>query len=187
MPTQRKHIRKTISDDHQFVPEWEGAIEGYAFSYCRRWLPMLAPVYDMEDLKQEAYIVYLICARHYAHKVDNAAWFMSLYQTSIKNHLAKLLHKKKMQPEASLTLEDIPYGDIISDTENLGLLLKQIDTAPKEVKAVITAIAQMPPTKRGENVSQSDTFSNRELCELIGRPSKGINLVSFLTTHLKLD
>ena len=76
-----------------FIPRWTGPIEGYTINLVRRYYPQLAAEHEFEDLLQEAYIKYLICVRTYKGRVDNGAWFMSLYKRALTNHLPSLLHR----------------------------------------------------------------------------------------------
>lgn len=78
----------------KYVPRFAGAIQGHAVNTAWRFHRMLWRDHDMDDLLQEAYLVFLKCKRKYGPRpiarpgtvVDNPAWFMSLYSTALHNH-----------------------------------------------------------------------------------------------------
>ena len=74
-----------------FVPRWVGPVQGHAINVARRFYPRLAAHHEFDDLLQESYIVFLRCKRRYGGKIDNAAWFMSLFRTALHNQFLRLI------------------------------------------------------------------------------------------------
>ncbi len=74
-----------------FRPIWPGPIEGHAINTIRHYYQQLHPWHEFDDLLQEAYIVFFKCKRAYSGRVDNAAWFMSLFSHSLRNRLINLI------------------------------------------------------------------------------------------------
>ena len=121
-----------------FIPRWTGPIEGYTINLVRRYYPQLAAEHEFEDLLQEAYIKYLVCARRYKGKVDNGAWFMALYKRALSNHLHSLLLR-----HARYKL--LEYGDGAQLPEpsvngEVAEVLQILTTLPSELAEVMTAV-----------------------------------------------
>lgn len=115
-----------------FVPRWVGPIQGHAINQARRFYPQLAAHFEFEDLLQESYIVFLRCKRRYHGKVDNPAWFMSLFKTALHNQFLKLISSR---PGYNL-IEDYAEDSIrepVGDTENSGFLSHLLSQLPVEI------------------------------------------------------
>ena len=102
-----------------FRPIWPGSIEGHAVNTVRYYYGKLHPWHEFDDLLQEAYIVFIKCSRAYAGKVDNPAWFMSLFSHSLRNRFINLIRHgprynfiedlESLTPEAANDLNDDGY------------------------------------------------------------------------------
>lgn len=75
-----------MSKKIKFVPRWPGPIEGHAVNQIRRMYPGLCAEHEFDDLLQEAYLVFMKCKAAYPN-IDNAAWFMAVFRTSLQNRL----------------------------------------------------------------------------------------------------
>lgn len=76
-----------------FHPQWPGPIEGYSINLIKRYFPRLQAAYEFEDLIQESYIKFLQCQKCYAGKINNPAWFMSLYKRALINQFNTFLER----------------------------------------------------------------------------------------------
>lgn len=70
-------------------PIWEGSLEGWTKNYAAANHWRIIPHYDLEDLYQDGYLIFLICSRKYAH-ITEPKHFASLYRTSFTNYIHDL-------------------------------------------------------------------------------------------------
>ena len=95
--------------------------------------------YTFDDLVQEGYIVYFRCLREYASKVDNRAWFMSLFKTAYTNHLTDLARARIHEPDADV--------DVVLErmsTQEPVELSTLVDILPDELVQVVTTFVEAP-------------------------------------------
>jgi len=111
-----------------YVPEWNGMIEGITRAFCAKNHWHTRAVYDMDDLLQEAWLVYNKCAdrwhRAWATREDNAelvagrkwkpdrAAFVWMYKTALRNRMIDLTNKFLRRKARTATIT----ADLDSDT-----------------------------------------------------------------------
>lgn len=83
----RTRIRLTRRRVSPWRPKWEPEIRGWAFNYIRQNKWRYEHIHDIEDLMQDAHLVFLKVAEAYPRVVE-PRHFMSLYKTSLRNALA---------------------------------------------------------------------------------------------------
>lgn len=71
-----------------YCPRFHGSsFEGRTYNMIKQFFPRLAKEHEFDDLLQEAVLVFLICRERFADsrsgKVDNPAWFMSLFARAL--------------------------------------------------------------------------------------------------------
>lgn len=99
-----------------FAPLWD---EGMA-RFAKRWVAanhhrvrQVCP--EREDSLQECLVVYAKCARLYAGKIDNQAWFMAVYKTALARYWTDLeRHSKRLargDAAACQVAEAAPVGE----------------------------------------------------------------------------
>ena len=114
-----------------FRPQWSGPIQGYTVNTVRAVWPKLCVHSEFEDLLQEGYVVFLICARRYCAPdrprrptlaqarrgwgyCDDPRWFMALYKTALRNRLCDLM--KAVRPynlvDGDSAVFDVPVFDL---------------------------------------------------------------------------
>lgn len=74
----------------QFVPRWPGSINGRAVNLCRQFYSSLAAHYEMEDLLQEAYIVFMRCKGRFQIG-GGPALFMAFFSVALANKLRSMI------------------------------------------------------------------------------------------------
>lgn len=111
-----------------FRPIWPGPIEGHAINTVRYYYGRLNAWHEFDDLLQEAYIVFIKCKRAYGSKVDNPAWFMSLFSNSLRNRFINLI---RHGPRYNF-IEDLEAINIeaTGDLENDGYLRCLLEDLP---------------------------------------------------------
>lgn len=124
----------------KFVPQFQGAVHGHAVNMIRRFYPALQRHHTFEDLLQEAWVVFLKCQRKYGGDVTNAAWFMSLYSTSLNHKLIRLVEFTKRY-----NCVDAEGIEPVSDTENMGFLSVMLQELPQDIKELLRAMC-LPTT-----------------------------------------
>lgn len=132
-----------------YVPEFKGEIEGYVVNSIARQAWRVAPLHDHEDLKQEAFIVFMRCAARYPI-LDEAKHFMALFKVAWANHLNDLSRKASRVRETQVLEADRAIDpaeralDEIGDLDNDGKLRTMIRQAPREILLVLNLFLNAP-------------------------------------------
>lgn len=129
-------------------PAWKGPIEGWTVNFTAKNLWRVAPLYEFEDLIQDAYTVFLRCVRAYP-EVFEPAHFMSLYQRSVMRHVIDLSNcrsaERQVRPPKGELREELreriaqPSKDL--QEVDLNLLLED---APKALQDFAEAFYALP-------------------------------------------
>lgn len=133
-PKRRVHL--------DFYPEWEGSIRGWSLNYLRKNKWRYDPVYELDDLLQDAYLVFLRVLQKYPRVVE-APHFMALYKTSLMN---ELIDKANDNTARRTVLADGVDPNLIVDNMacNLGedgAMTLLLANAPPEIRLVLSAFA----------------------------------------------
>lgn len=146
---RHKLQRRVLDTPSVFEAAWEGAFEGYTAKYINANLWRVARTCDFEDAMQEARIVFLRCARKYADKVDNAAWFMAVYKRSLAGRFADLstndTRYRAVGELCGVDDDGAQYTlDGVGELANEGELRCLINEAPGEVREVLALLLGAP-------------------------------------------
>lgn len=125
-----------------YEPEWTKEIEGCAYNMTRKYWNGLKAWYEWDDLMQEARIAFLRLQRRYRGKVDNPAWFMSLFKVSWQR---RLIHLFRRRPAYSLSADPLP--ELVEPPE-LQDLLELIDSIPMELRIMMADLCRPIPRFR---------------------------------------
>ena len=131
-----------------YHPQWKGsAFEEWTNKFINNNHWRVVHLFsDREDAYQECAVVFAICKDRYRYKVDNPAWFMSLYKIAVINKWNKLSrkdekHRELIDSTAVLTNE---YDDGASDEATApGIQPAEPPTAP-----FVVAINELGPELR---------------------------------------
>ena len=132
-----------------YRPVFEGPIMGYAAGSIQRHLWKVGPLFDRDDMMQEAYLVFLRCASSYP-VLDTPQHFMSLFKTAWSRHiidLAKKHTKTRVIVSANMVDEDDGHEwqrEPVGDLDNAGYLLTMLRQAPAEVRQVLNLFLNAP-------------------------------------------
>ena len=137
--------REKIRERLNFEPEFNGRIAGWTTNYIHKNFWKFCSDYEFEDLVQEAYIKFLQCRDRYV-SVRESKHFMSLYQTSVKNHFSDLA--KKIRTGRQCVVFESEIGDeylvalstLAGHLDNDGPRNILIRQAPEEVRRLISSM-----------------------------------------------
>lgn len=134
--------------DAQYVPRWEGPVEGYATNQVTRALWRVARTHDRDDLMQEARIVFWRCSRAYP-VLDTPEHFMALYKTALRNRVHELANKNTRTPATASNDEWQESGNLAKreqpgDLDNDGYIATLVRQAPREVAMVLSLFLNAP-------------------------------------------
>jgi len=138
---------------------------GWAIKHARKSLWRLAGVADLDDLIQDAHLMFLICAKRYWYVVDDRH-FTALYKTAYTNmvNLAVRSHGPAYKV-------DVQADQSTCDNAHVLTMLAE---APKEVRAVLAASwddnSKWTRRYRKAKIQHRDTTNSR-LRRLIGAPN----------------
>jgi DNA-directed RNA polymerase specialized sigma24 family protein len=122
----------------KYTARWNRAFEGRAINLAKQFYPRLCVDYEIDDLVQEAYIVFLKCKRKYEGTVDNPKWFMSLYNRALTNKLITL-SAKTAQYSFIASTDTLPEVATKYDESFLRVVLQEL---PDEVKDLFKAVCE---------------------------------------------
>jgi len=143
---------------------------------------------EMEDARQEAYVVFLKVKKAYGSKVDNGAWFMSLYKRALANRFNDLSDKN-----TSVSAETLGVIAPDSKTFDKGLLTTMIEEAPEEVKSVLSLFLDAPKELLDlavdvwEQDGKKKIHGNQFLCKMLGYNSSKTDLPRKVKSYFKED
>lgn len=126
-----------------YRPEWNAAFEGWSRNFIRRNHWRVAAILEPEEAVQECALVFARCADRYAGKVDNPAWFMSLFQRAVGNHFNNLALSNERAARAAAAIAELPNPNHIE--WNNGPLLTALGEASEELRQVLVlALVKAP-------------------------------------------
>jgi hypothetical protein len=127
--------------------QFDGSFKGYAVNLCMRSHWRVARIMEVDDLVQEAYLVFHKCSVKYSHVTD-APQFMALYKRALANRITDLsLKNSQLHTERSSSHDgrrDTAPVEAIGELDNDGFLKIMMKQAPAEVKLVLTMILNAP-------------------------------------------
>ncbi len=152
------------------------ATRGWIIATARRNLWRVAPHHDIDDLIQDALLVYVRIQRRYPEATT--AQRLRLFQRSYENHLHNLARQVSKSKAISLDLIETHPPCEFSN------LMYAISEAPDIVRKTIVALAtKQVPKHRVRNDNTRQTTSEL-MCRLIGiEPT--VNVHSQLINYLK--
>lgn len=160
-------------------------MRGWILTTARDNLWRVAAWYDLDDLIQEGYICYAICAKKYPHVEQKH--FMALLKTCFNNRIHDLASAKA---RSIVAVEPIEGADeckfnyyYAHDSENdilFNVLLQQLPAELKQLVKTLLNDGKDIPMQRTANGSRETT--NSYLCRLLGLDSK-VDLVTVFKEH----
>lgn len=129
--------------------EFKGVLEGYVVNHIRRNLWKVANTQTPDDLRQEAYIVYLKVARKYPD-LETPQHYMALFKTAWGRRFLELANadtqSRILTQLVTHTDEDGNETEFepVGDCDNDGALAVKLRQAPREVSAVLNLFLAAP-------------------------------------------
>ena len=102
---------------------------------------------EIDDLMQEAFIVYHKVYSRYASVTDNPAWLMSLFREALRNRLTDLARKwgRRYAVEADeAILNDVAASDSSEPVDSVLELITAVEKAPQELRAALLVLLRCP-------------------------------------------
>lgn len=125
-----------------YIPVFEGEIEGWTVNHLSENLWRVARTKDRDDCMQEAFIVFLRCAKAYPDV--NARHFMALYKTAWTNQFHRFARNDTRMREVEPLNEAPASMEAIGETCNEGELRVMLRQAPREVRMVLNLLLRAP-------------------------------------------
>ncbi|ATI19274.1 hypothetical protein KF4_061 [Vibrio phage vB_VpaS_KF4] len=190
--------RHAKPSEQTWKPKFHGEVEGYVMNWVRNnhW-KVNQQLPDVEDVKQEAYLIFLYVADKYPN-IDNPRWFMDMFKRTFGCRMIdcsrkQIRHKEHFtetdvllsEGEESLSLTEMMVGDL----ETSAIAEKLMEEADGEVKQVLRTLLNMPAevftmveeawTSRGKR----KVLGNQMLCALLGKDPNKTDLVKKVEDH----
>lgn len=190
-------------ETQNFTPSYSSKIEGWTKNYLKSNFWRISRIYQYDDIMQDSYVLFMELKNRYGGTVDNARWFMSLYQRSFINmftdlsnvntneeHTTPISHLGKSYTEEDD--DDLFFDTQLGTEENEGYLEIMLKQAPDEIKTVLNIILNSP-TEMRENLIQAwkahgkkKDFGNEHLCLMAGLDPKKVDIVQSISTYFHL-
>ena len=178
-----------------FIPQYSGALEGWATNYIHKNIWRVPNHIEFEDLLQDAHCYFLVCVERYGY-VTQPAHFMSLFKSCLRNHMTDLSHTSTDEKAISVPIpdvdeffnmiENISWGNLNEGFKNI--LLSQ---APEEIMAAVEAIINKPPIDKNEKRRARKHMPLREttneyLCRVLGKDSSRENITMMVAEYFSV-
>ena len=156
-------------------PVWTDEYTKWSRSFVKsnRW--RCDPMYDTDDLVQEAYFVFDYVAATYPRIID-PGHFMALFKRAMINKMhdrSCRYNRRKGTVEAPISVDIYEtFSGRIGEVTNSGYVAALYAEAPEELKLVMNILAEGsfdPPTKKNRETPVSQTITTR-LCRALGVP-----------------
>lgn len=153
-----------------FVPEWQGPIEGFAVNYMNRNLWRVEPEHDFDDLMQDAYLYFLICCQSYPN-VSEAKHFMALFRVCLFNHMCYLSSTRSKRREYfAYDIDEAGVDKFAGRTKvqeecEIRLLMEE---APQAVQALLESLEGMDKPMKFKKSKGIRETTNEFLCRIVG-------------------
>lgn len=154
------HIRIPI------LPEWPGPWERWARAFCTKNGWRVARVLGgEEDCLAECASLWVECRARYGSKVDNAAWFMRMYQLMVTSRFNDLSVKDfrmrswsvdqgESLPEAPTQAEEAWALKVGSASREAKAILDVLQNVPAELLRVLLPNPRLPAGRMLEQVAR---------------------------------
>jgi hypothetical protein len=126
----------------EFEPVWEGSVRAWTINYLRKNKWRYDPILELDDLLQDAYLVFMRVAEKYPRVVE-APHFMALYKTALLNELIDAANENTArrgamcdEADANALVEKMTCN--LSEDGAMTLLLA---SAPPEVRLFLSVFA----------------------------------------------
>lgn len=166
----RKHGRNTIV----FTPKWNREYEGWTRKYLRAHRWRVEWMYDIDDLLQEAYLVFMHVSDVYPRVVDPPAFF-ALYRRAITNKIndKSCYRTRRDHIQASLPADtaDFLIGRIEGDAGNAGHVAALLSGMTADMQAALHHLItpKKSEVKSRKRLEPRENLSMR-LCREMGLP-----------------
>ena len=170
--------------------EWSGVFEGWARAYVyKNYWKVQEQLTSHEDALAECALIFTRCLRKYEYTVDNAAWFMSLFQRTVANEFTD--HARRASNKRATIVYARDDDDVLSrenahsPDSNLGYLAALSGSASCELRTVLGLIARAPSEMLDILLEASDLSAlNRKWLRLAGIKECEIDVVAELRNLL---
>lgn len=147
--------------------EWSGTPRAWSVKYLSRRVWATQPLYDLDDLIQEAWTVWNTCVQHYPN-VSDPGHFMTLYMRSVHNLYCTLARRRMDRRERNGVEESIFLAAITIDScmDEMERRL-HISEAPELVKRIVGSFSKRRRVFRRLKSGARET-TNEYLCRIAG-------------------
>lgn len=164
-----------------YSPAFEGPVEGYVMNFINKHQWRVARAYQREDLKQEAYLIFLRCVGKYPD-LETPQHFMALFKTAWFHHFTDLANEDTasrilVQAPVVSTEEGTVTFDVAGDTEHDGYLAILLEQAPREISMVLNLFLNAPQeildialgSWNGRD-RRCKAGGSKKICQMLGLP-----------------
>ena len=164
--------------------EWKDSpFEGYARKYVKKhFWRVKAVLFTEEDALQQAALVFARCRNAYEGKVDNPAWFMSLFKIALVNEW----HSLAVADSATVRCSEMPDG-YDETVQPDGPLAAAVAGASNELRTFLRVLGNAPaefldillnyPADHAD-AGEADSIYNQRIKRLIGISGSSADIVS---------
>lgn len=140
---QRKRVQLNKRHARPWKPVWESEIRGWTANYIRENKWRYEYINEIEDLMQDAYLVFLKVIDSYPRVVE-APHFMAIYKTSIRNAFTDKSREYRRKLELIDETADASYyaGEVFIEPIDMASPLRTLlHNGPEELKLFINFLS----------------------------------------------
>lgn len=166
-----------------YLPVFKGPLEGYIVNFINRHHWKVARTMPREDLKQEAYLIFLRVSGKYPD-LDTPQHFMALFKTAWYHHFIDLANtdtqSRVLVPSTVRLSEDGDEvtTDVVGESDSDGYLAVLLKQAPQEVVMVLNLFLNAPQEMINVALGswsgrdrRCKAGGSKKICQMLGLPA----------------
>jgi len=176
--------------EEAFVPSWD-RFEAYTKKVIRKHYWRVAAFCEVDDLYQEAYVVFLRCSQKYKGSIKNGSHFFGLYSRALTNRIHTLASRQRfevngwVQSRVDGTVEDIHLTELLADyAETVRMEVRLLlEEAPEPVRRLLEVLEESDKRPRMRRARNQRETTNEYLSRLAGL-DRTVNMVRMINEWL---
>lgn len=165
-------------------------LERWIFKTATKNFWRVAGGYELEDLIQDGYVVWVTCRNRYRHVMDKPH-FMALFKTSYINHITDLANKRTKlasidcgMPDVELSVLNRMLG-LEAEATTLATLLEHAPPLIKKAFALFcTESGRAKLAGEFERINGVRETTNQFLCRMLGADPARVNVPQMMKQYL---
>jgi DNA-directed RNA polymerase specialized sigma24 family protein len=176
----------------KFVPVWEGPIEQYAMKFALKSVWRVQPDADLDDIMQEARILFLRCSERYWPEVETPQHFMALFKMSLMNKVINMANARTRSSRTRMgsITEQTPgtYEGYDRVEVNDLIASKKPEAIERLIRQLVKAKMKQRPIRKGKGPHYRRLReTTQQFLARVAHLGEGVDVVELVTQWVKGD